>query len=256
MADRNTRKTALITGAAKRIGRAIALDMAAHGWAIAVHYNTSPQEAEETRDAIRDAGAGAAMVRGDLADGAALAGLVDAAQAALGPVTCLINNASVFEHDDIATMTPESWEKHIAVNLRAPLFLAQRFAAALPSDADGAIVNLIDQRVRKLTPHFFSYTVSKAGLWTATRTLAQALAPRVRVNAIAPGPTLPNIRQRQEDFAQESRSTLLGRGPKPEEIAAAVRFILDAPSLTGQMIALDGGQHLVWQTPDIVGASD
>lgn len=245
------RKTALITGAAKRIGRAIALDMAAHGWSIAVHYYSSPGEAEETRDAIRDAGAEAALVQGDLADGGAMASLVDAAQSALGPVSCLINNASVFQHDDIATMTAESWEEHIAVNLRAPVFLAQRFAAALPADEEGVIVNLIDQRVHKLTPHFFSYTISKAGLWTATRTLAQALAPRIRVNAVSPGPTLPNVRQRDEDFARESRATLLGRGPEPEEIAAAVRFILDAPSLTGQMITLDGGQHLVWQTPDV-----
>jgi NAD(P)-dependent dehydrogenase (short-subunit alcohol dehydrogenase family) len=166
-------------------------------------------------------------------------------------VTCLVNNASVFDHDDIATVTPEGWEEHIAVNLRAPLFLSQLFAAALPAERDGAIVNLIDQRVRNLTPHFFSYTISKAGLWTATRTLAQALAPRIRVNAVSPGPTLPNVRQRQEDFARESSATLLGRGPEPEEIAAAVRFILDAPSLTGQMITLDGGQHLVWQTPDL-----
>jgi NAD(P)-dependent dehydrogenase (short-subunit alcohol dehydrogenase family) len=251
MADGMDRKTALITGAAKRIGRAIAFDMAAHGWSIAVHYNTSPQEAEETRDAIRKTGASAEIVQGDLAGTAALAGLVKRAQAALGPVSCLINNASVFDYDDIATMTPESWEDHIAVNLGAPLFLSQAFAAALPADRNGNIVNLIDQRVRKLTPHFVSYTLSKAGLWTATKTLAQALAPRIRVNAIAPGPTLPNVRQRQEDFAKESGATLLGHGPEPEEIAAAVRFILDAPSLTGQMIALDGGQHLVWQTPDV-----
>ena len=255
MADRNNTKAALVTGAAKRIGRAIALDMAAHGWSIAVHYNSSSQQAEETRDAIRGSGASAEIVQGDLRDTGALAGLIDRAQATLGPLSCLINNASVFDQDDIATMTPESWEEHIAVNLRAPLFLSQAFAAALPADQHGNIVNLIDQRVRKLTPHFFSYTVSKAGLWTATRTLAQALAPRIRVNAVAPGPTLPNVHQRQEDFAQESGATLLGRGPEPEEIAAAVRFILDAPSLTGQMIALDGGQHLVWQMPHIVGVS-
>jgi len=251
MAGQKTQKAALITGAARRIGRAIALDMAAHGWSIAVHYNASAGEAEETRDAIRKTGAAAETVRGDLRDTGALAGLFDRARKALGPVTCLVNNASVFDHDDIATMTPESWEEHIAVNLRAPLFLSQLFAAALPPDQKGAIVNLIDQRVRKLTPHFFSYTISKAGLWTATRTLAQALAPRIRVNAVSPGPTLPNVRQRPEDFARESRTTLLGRGPEPEEIAAAVRFILDAPSLTGQMIILDGGQHLVWRTPDI-----
>ena len=252
MRDRNNHKAALVTGAAKRIGRTIALDLAAHGWAIAVHYNSSPEEAEETRDAIRGIGAKAEMVRGDLRDTGTLAGLLGAAQQALGPITCLINNASVFDQDDIATMTPESWEVHIAVNLRAPLFLSQSFAAALPADEHGAIINLIDQRVRKLTPHFFSYTVSKAALWTATRTLAQALAPRIRVNAVAPGPTLPNVRQGVEKFARESSATLLGRGPQPEEIAAAVRFILDAPSLTGQMIAVDSGQHLVWRTPDVV----
>lgn len=256
MKEQTMPQVALISGAAKRIGRAIALDMATGGWSIAVHYHTSPGAAEETRDAIRRAGARAEMVRADLADSSALDGLIDDARAALGPVGCLINNASIFEDDELATMSAESWERHMAINLRAPVFLTRHFAARLEAPAKGAVINIIDQRVRKLTPNFFSYTISKSALWTATRTLAQALAPRIRVNAVAPGPTLPNIRQKQTDFARQVAATLLGRGPEPEEIAAAVRFILDAPALTGQMIALDGGQHLVWQTADVVGVSE
>ncbi|HXK54343.1 MAG TPA: SDR family oxidoreductase [Hyphomicrobiales bacterium] len=256
MTSQDTPPVALITGAAKRIGRAIALDMATYGWAIAVHYNSSPGEAEETRDAIRRAGARSEMVCANLADGSSLPGLIDDSIAALGPLGCLINNASIFEDDDLETMSEDSWKRHMMINLRAPVFLAQHFAARLEAPAHGAIINLIDQRVQKLTPLFFSYTISKSALWTATRTLAQALAPRIRVNAVAPGPTLPNMRQKDTDFARQVAATLLGRGPEPEEIAAAVRFILDAPALTGQMIALDGGQNLVWQTADVIGVGE
>ena len=190
----------------------------------------------------------AAVLGADLADPAAVAGLVPAARAALGPLGVLVNNASVFEPDAVGGLDLALWERHFAVNLRAPVFLAEAFAAQV--EGEGAVVNLIDQRVWKLTPRFFSYTLSKAALWTATRTLAQALAPRVRVNGIGPGPTFASARQAPEDFARQQAALPLGRGPSPEEIATAVRFLIEARTVTGQMIALDGGQHLAWQTPD------
>lgn len=256
MTTHQQQPVALVTGAAKRIGRAIALDLAAHGWAIGVHYNSSPQEAEETVAAIAAASGRAMPVCADLADPVAAGRMIAETAERLGPVTLLVNNASLFDYDDIVSMSVDSWQRHMDVNLRAPLFLAQAFAAVLPENARGVIVNLVDQRVRKLNPQFLSYTLSKAALWTATQTLAQALAPRIRVNALAPGPTLRNARQSQTDFARQNAATPLGRGAEPEEIAAAVRFILDAPSLTGQMIALDGGQHLIWQTPDVIGVCE
>lgn len=250
-----TPQVALVTGGARRIGRAIAAGLAAHGWQVAIHYNASAEDAEEAVADIEQAGGRAMALEGDLADTDALAGIV-AAAAKAGPLTCLVNNASLFEHDEAQDMTPAGWDAHMAVNLRAPAFLAQHFAAQLPQGSAGNIINLLDQRVRKLNPRFFSYTLSKAALWTATRTMAQAFAPDIRVNAIAPGPTLRNARQSEQDFDRQTKATLLQRGATPEEIAAAVRFILDAPSMTGQMIALDGGQHLVWQTPDIAGLGE
>ncbi len=244
---------ALITGAAKRVGRVIALAMADSGHDVAVHYGGSRREAEEVAALIREKGRRAMLVQGDLTDPAAPARIVQTVVEELGPPTVLVNNASRFERDELMDMTVEEWEAHQAVNLRAPVFLAQAFARAKPQGAPGNIINIIDQRVLKLNPLFFSYTISKAGLWTATRTLAQALARyNIRVNAIGPGPTLPSKRMRQEDFVRQCSLTLLGCGTSPEEIAEAVHFILSAPALTGQMIVLDGGQHLLWQTPDIM----
>ena len=171
--------------------------------------------------------------------------------AALGAPTCLVNNASTFIYDDIATLDPKIWDAQLAVNLKTPVFLAKAFAASLPAGAAGNVINMIDQRVWKPTPRFFSYAASKAALWSATQTLAQALAPRVRVNAIGPGPVLKSAHQTEEEFRRQCEATILRRGTTPQEIASAVRFILDAPAMTGQMIALDGGQHLAWETPDI-----
>jgi NAD(P)-dependent dehydrogenase (short-subunit alcohol dehydrogenase family) len=245
--------TVLITGAAKRVGRAIAEDMAARGFHVAVHYGGSEQEARDLVGAIGAKGGTAAAFQADLADADALAGLASAAAAKLGPLTCLINNASAFEDDTLESLDEESWARHLDTNLKAPAFLAQAFAAQLPDGAQGNIINIIDQRVWRLTPRFFSYTLSKAGLWTMTQTLAQALAPRIRVNGIGPGPTLKNARQEDADFARQQEALLLRRGPALGEITAAIRFILESPSLTGQMIALDGGQHLAWETPDVVG---
>jgi NAD(P)-dependent dehydrogenase (short-subunit alcohol dehydrogenase family) len=243
-------KTALITGAARRIGRAIALDLASAGWRVAIHYRRSKDEAEELATEIRGDGGDAATLAADLGVPEDVKHLVARCRETLGAPTCLINNASEFEIDTITSATMETWDTHLDINLKAPVFLAQALFLNLPEGVGGNVINIIDQRVWKLTPDFFSYTISKAGLWTATRTLAQALAPRVRVNAIGPGPVLKNVYQTEEDFVREVRSTLLQRGPSLEEIAAAVRFILDMPSLTGQMIVLDGGQHLTWGEGD------
>jgi NAD(P)-dependent dehydrogenase (short-subunit alcohol dehydrogenase family) len=239
-------RAALVTGAAQRIGRAIALTLAADGWAVAVHYRASRAAADALVTEIARAGGQAVALAADLADEGAVTELVPRAVAALGPLGCLVNNASSFENDTVVTATRASWDEHIEVNLRAPLVLMQGFAAQLPDAASGAIINMLDQRVWSLTPYFVSYTVSKAGLWTLTQTMALALAPRIRVNGIGPGPTLPSPRQSEEQFARQCAAVPLRRGTSPEEIAAAVRFILAAPAMTGQMIALDGGQHLGW----------
>jgi NAD(P)-dependent dehydrogenase (short-subunit alcohol dehydrogenase family) len=240
---------ALVTGAAKRIGRVIARDLAAAGWPVTVHYHRSREDADSLVAEIVAAGGRAVALAADLAREAEVDTLVPRATAALGPLTCLVNNASEFVLDKIDTVTRASWDAHIETNLRAPLVLSQAFARQLPAGAEGNIINLLDQRVLSLTPYFLSYTVAKAGLWTLTQTLALGLAPRIRVNGIGPGPTLPSPRQTEAQFAAQCAAMPLGRGTTPEEIAAAVRFILAAPSLTGQIIALDGGQHLGWAVP-------
>lgn len=242
--------TALITGAAHRIGRAIAEDLAGNGWAVALHYNRSQEAAQEMAGRIGDAGGRAAAVQADLMLEDETRDLVDRAAAVLGPVDCLINNAAVFEQDTAANTTRESWDQHMETNLRAPFVLMQALAQQVPADRTGNIISLIDTRVWNLTPHFVSYTVSKTALWTLTRTMAMAMAPKVRVNAIGPGPALPSARQTREQFDRQSAATPLQRGTTPQEICDAVRFILAAPALTGQMIALDGGQHLGWAQPE------
>ncbi len=249
-------KTVLVTGASHRVGRALALDFAAQGWRVGVHYGHSKPAADAVVGEITARGGRAAALAADLSDEKYLLSLVDRCRSALGaPVTCLVNNASLFEADDAPSMTPESWNRHLAVNLKAPVFLAQALYRGLAEDAEANVINIIDQRVWRLTPDFFSYTIAKAGLWTATRTLAQALAPRVRVNAIGPGPVLQSIHQSPEDFAEEAASTPLGRGTSPDEIAAAVRFILASAAMTGQMIALDGGQHLDWRAAGVTAGA-
>jgi NAD(P)-dependent dehydrogenase (short-subunit alcohol dehydrogenase family) len=242
---------ALITGGAVRIGGAIALHLAKNGYSIAIQYNHSEAEAAETLAAIQQAGGTAASFRASLSDPAQVAALIPAIAKAMGPLTCLVNNASHFAADRLPLLTAEDWQKHMAINLDAPVFLAQAFALQLPAEAAGNIVNIIDQRVLRPNPQFFSYTLSKSALWAATRTMAQALAPRIRVNAIGPGPALRNVYQSEVDFALECRAMPLGHGTTPEEIASTVLFILRTPAMTGQMIALDGGQHLLWQTPDV-----
>jgi len=240
-------RSALVTGAARRIGAAIAADLAANGWAVAIHYNTSAEDAAQLAETIGAGGGTAVTLQADLSREDAIAGFVGRAEDALGPLTCLVNNASVFENDIPETVTRESWDLHMQVNLRAPFVLTQAFARQLPDGIEGNVVNILDQRVWNLTPYFTTYTLSKAGLWTLTRTLAMALAPRVRVNAIGPGPTLPSARQSDEQFIRQWASLPLGRAVMPDEIVDALRFILDAPSVTGQMIAVDGGQHMGWK---------
>ena len=239
---------ALVTGAARRIGRELALTAARAGHDVVVHHGHSAADAAETVRLIEALGRRALAAAADLADAAACQAL---ATNAPGALTLLVNCASLFEDDRIQTLTAETWDAAIAANLRAPVLLAQAFAAALPADRAGLVVNVVDQRVLRPTPQFFCYAVSKAGLWAATQMLAQGLAPRIRVNAIAPGPTLPSIHQSAEAFAAETGAVILGHGASPAEIGAALAYLIDARSVTGQMIAVDGGQHLSWRTPDI-----
>lgn len=251
--DDKARAVALVTGGARRIGRAIAERLVAAGYAIVVHTSArSLAEAEATAAALCDAGGRAAVVRADLADAGETAGLVAAAALPFGPLTLLVNNASLFEPDSGAAFDPARFDEVMAVNLRAPLQLCADFAAALPEGRDGAIVNILDQRVFRPTPQFFTYTLSKAALWTATRTLAQTFAPRVRVNGVGPGPTLPNPSDGEAGFLHEAARVPLARAVDPAEVADAVAFLAGARSVTGQMIAVDGGQHIAWRTPDIV----
>lgn len=242
-------RAALVTGAARRVGRAIALGLAADGLAVAVHHNNSAGDASGLVAEIARAGGRAIAVAADLADEAQTSALIPRVTAELGPLGLLVNNASLFERDEALDASRASWDAHMAVNLRAPFVLTQGFARQLPDDQHGNVVNLVDERVLNLTPHFVSYTVSKAGLWTLTQTMALALAPRIRVNGIGPGPVLPSARQSEQQFARQYRGLPLQRPASPDEIVAAVRFILAASSMTGHIILLDGGQHLGWSQP-------
>lgn len=242
------RPAALITGAARRIGAAIARTLSRDGYSVVLHANHSRADAETLAHEIERDGGRAAVVTGDLADAEALRTIVPAA-AAFAPLGLLVNNASLFDEDDVTSMTRDGFDRTIAVNLTAPLFLAQAFAAQAPRNAASSIVNIVDQRVLRPTPKFFSYALSKASLHAATTTLAQALAP-LRVNAVAPGPTLPSPRQNGDQFAEQAALVPLGKGPSPQDIAAAVAYLAGAQSVTGMTIAVDGGQHLSWRTPD------
>lgn len=254
---------ALVTGGAQRLGAAMVRFLAERGYAVAVHYNSSSGEADTLVSELRAKGVTAAAVGADLLDEDACQTLVARASDALGePLTCLINNASIFEYDNIATATRESWDRHIGSNLRAPYVLTQRFAEQAPeaeADENGEplasslIINMVDQRVRKLTPEFSTYTIAKMGLWALTQTAAQGLAPHVRVNAIGPGPTMQGARQSAEHFARQRSNTILKRGADPEGITQALGYFLDARGVTGQLLCVDGGQHLGWETPDVQG---
>jgi NAD(P)-dependent dehydrogenase (short-subunit alcohol dehydrogenase family) len=246
-----TEKTALVTGAAKRLGRAIALELAGAGWNIALHYSTSREDAQKAASDIRAKGVECKAFAANFAAEAEVEKLIARANAELGPLTALVNSASLFENDDWRSASRKSWDAHMEINLRAPFLLSQHFARQLPKGAKGAIVNIIDQRVLKPTPQFISYSLSKAGLYWLTTTLAQALAPDIRVNAVGPGPTMRNPRQSEADFARQRDATILKHGAEPDDIAGTVRYLLEADAVTGQMLAVDGGQHLIWQTPDV-----
>lgn len=256
-------KRAIVTGAGKRLGRAMALYLGGRGYDVAVHYSRSGAAAQEVAAEIRAMGQRAETVQADLIVEAQMQALLPAATEALGgPFDLLVNNASIFEFDSISGATRESWDRHIESNLRAPFVLTQAFAAQAPEpgkDARGEtiaralIVNMIDQRVKKLTPAFASYTIAKMGLWAMTQTTARALAPAIRVNAIGPGPTLKGANQPPEQFEKQRAASILERGSNPEDVTAALGYFIDAPGVTGQLICTDGGQHLGWKTPDIVG---
>lgn len=244
-------KNVLVTGAAKRLGRAIALDLASSGWNVAIHYHGSLVDAQSAAAEIRAKGVKCTTIAANFAKEEETAKLLPAAVAQLGPLSALINSASLFENDDWQSATRKTWDDHIETNLRAPLLLSQMFAKQLPENEYGNIINIIDQRVLKPTPQFLSYSVSKAGLYWLTATLAQGMGPRIRVNAVGPGPTLRNPRQSEAEFSRQRDATILKRGADPSDICAAVRYLLTADAVTGQMIAVDGGQHLIWQTPDV-----
>ncbi|MEM9577496.1 MAG: SDR family oxidoreductase [Pseudomonadota bacterium] len=256
-------KRALVTGAGGRLGRAMALYLGQRGYAVAVHYAGSAAGAAETAECIRQAGGQAKSFQADLLDDRQTETLFREAREGLGgEITCLVNNASIFEYDTIKTANRDLWDRHLQSNLRAPFILTQAMAAqglapekdtAGEPQATGVVVNMVDQRVRKLTPEFMTYTIAKMGLWAMTQTTAQALAPAIRVNAIGPGPTLKGARQTDAHFANQRANTVLKRGANPQDITAALGFILDAPALTGQLICIDGGQHLGWKTPDVLG---
>lgn len=254
--------TALVTGAAKRLGRSMALELAAAGHDVAIHYHSSAEEAEAVAEEVRALGRRAVILQADLLNEDAVQGLMGRAADALGPVEVLINNASVFEYDNIGGATRTGWDRHMELNLRAPFVLIQALAAQMPDPdidargepvARGLVVNMVDQRVRKLTPEFMTYTIAKMGLWALTQTAAQALAPKVRVNAIGPGPTMKGARQSADHFARQRAATVLKRGADPEAICEALRYFLGAKAVTGQLICVDGGQHLAWETPDVLG---
>ncbi len=263
MSDQTETRRALVTGGGKRLGRAMALYLGQRGYDVAVHYGGSQDGAEETAGGIEAEGRRAVTVQADLLDEGAVQALLPEAAARLGgPINVLVNNASIFEEESYETGTRHSWDRHMESNLRAPFVLTQALAGQVPEPladdngepvAQGLVVNMIDQRVRKLTPNFPSYTIAKAGLWTMTRTAAQALAPRVRVNAIGPGPTLQSTGQTEQQFYDQRARTVLKRGANRDDITGALGYFLDARAVTGQLICVDGGQHLAWQTPDVVG---
>jgi NAD(P)-dependent dehydrogenase (short-subunit alcohol dehydrogenase family) len=256
-------KRALVTGAGGRLGQAMAVYLAGRGFDVAVHYSASKAGAQETLSAVEAAGQAGAVLQADLLDDTQTEQLFAQATEALGgPVTCLINNASIFEYDTLSSATRANWDRHMQSNLRAPFILTQLMTAQglAPStdaagepEATGLVINMIDQRVRKLTPEFMTYTLAKMGLWALTQTAAQALAPAIRVNAIGPGPTLQGARQSAEHFAKQRAATVLRRGANVSDITAALGYFLDAPAITGQLLCVDGGQHLGWQTPDVLG---
>lgn len=250
------KKSALVTGGAKRIGRAICEGLARSGFSVAIHANSSIEDAEDFAFSLRRSGAEAHVLKADLRNEAETLGLVRNAHETLGGLGVIVNNASIFQPDWVTDFDRATWDGHFDIHVRAPSILAGEYARLLDADEKGLIVNIIDQRVWAPTPNYYSYMLSKAAMLMATKTMAMSLAPRIRVNAIGPGPTLPNVRQTQEDFEKQTGALLLGKGPELDEFARTIAYFHGASSVTGQMIALDGGQHLAWETPDVAGLAE
>lgn len=253
---------ALVTGAADRLGAAFVRALAENDIDVAIHYATNKEKAENLARECDSLGVTAVTLQADLLDNQATHELVARASTALGkPLDILINNASIFEYDNLETATDESWHRHLESNLHAPFILTQHFAKQAPkaiiSDQEAlsraCVINMIDQRVKKLTPEFMTYTIAKMGLWAFTQTAAQSLAPNVRVNGIAPGPTLIGHRQSTDHFSAQRKNTILNRGSDVEDIVSAMQFLLSAKATTGQLLCIDGGQSMAWETPDIIG---
>ncbi|MCI5044655.1 MAG: SDR family oxidoreductase [Aquisalinus sp.] len=245
---------ALVTGGAVRIGESLVRTLSAAGYHTVIHYRSSEAPAQRLAEDIKSQGGRASIAQADLNSKDEVQNLIARASETAGaPLSALVNCASAFEDDCVESFTDESWDLHMDVHLRTPMKLAQQFAKQAVADFSNQIINIIDQRVWALTPKFFTYTISKAALWTATQTLAQALGPKgIRVNAIGPGPTLKNKRQSDEDWQKQNAATVLGHGATPDDISAALLYLLSAKAVTGQMIAVDGGQHLAWETPDVM----
>jgi NAD(P)-dependent dehydrogenase (short-subunit alcohol dehydrogenase family) len=244
LSDLSPKRAALVTGGARRVGRAIVEDLALNGWRVAIHYRASGREAQRLAHQVNNAGGMAVIVEGDLNDIDALPGIVECASRKLGPLTLLVNNASIYEKDAIGSLDKARWLRQFSVNLGAPVFLAQAFAAQVPSTAEGNIINLLDARVLRPTSDFFSYQLSKSALLTATQIMAQALAPRIRVNGIAPGPVLPSAHSTEDRFGKRIAKLPLERAPELREFGRTIRYFIENRSMTGQIVALDGGQSV------------
>ena len=246
----------VITGGATRIGAAIAESLASHKNQITIHYNKSKEKAEKLKKILEKKGSKVFLIKADLNKISELNKIIKFANVKMKGINCLINNASLFENDNIKNFSIKGWDKHMNINLKAPAILIKQFAKIVSKNIKANIINIVDQRVFKLTPYFLSYTLSKTGLYTLTKTSAMSLAPNIRVNGIAPGPTVKNKRQSANNFKKQYLSTLLKKSVDTKEISSAIKFLITNKSITGQVIAIDSGQNLNWKTPDIIGSKE
>jgi NAD(P)-dependent dehydrogenase (short-subunit alcohol dehydrogenase family) len=249
-------KNILITGSSQRIGKAVCLYFAKKGWNIAIHFNKSKKKAEILKKEIERYGVKCVYIQGNLLNAKIIKGLIASVKKKLGNIDCIINNASIFNNDSILNFSKKSWNEHIKINLFAPAIFIKEFSKIKNPSQNKSIINILDQRIFKLTPYFFSYTISKTGLHILTKTAAMKLAPKIRVNAIAPGPVFKNIRQTQKHFNKQSKNTLLGKSVKIEDICKTAYLLANSKTITGQVIAVDSGQSLNWKTPDIMGTNE
>ena len=249
-------KGILITGSSQRIGRELCLYFAKKGWNIAIHFNKSKKQSKFLKKEIEKYGVKCICIQGNLLNIKIIKKIVTTAIKNLGSINCIINNASIFNNDNILNFSEKSWNEHIKINLLAPAAFIKEFSKIKNLSKNKSIINILDQRIFKLTPHFFSYTISKTGLQTITKTAAMKLAPTIRVNAIAPGPVLKNKRQTEKHFNKQSKNTLLGKTVKIEDICKTAYLLANSETITGQIIAVDSGQSLNWKTPDMIGINE